>query len=71
EHTIGESVVSPIKASDYIRPIEEGQAQELPFEEDNSKKYQANSKKYQVKRTKLDEKKRKEITETLNNKNTK
>ena len=34
EHTIGESVVSPIKASDYIRPIEEGQAQELPFEED-------------------------------------
>lgn len=36
EHTIGESVVSPIKASDYIRPIEEGQAQELPFE--NGKK---------------------------------
>ena len=34
ENTIGESVVSPIKASDYIRPIEEGQAQELPFEDE-------------------------------------
>ena len=34
ENTLGESVVSPIKASDYIRPIEEGQAQELPFDED-------------------------------------
>lgn len=34
EATIGESVVSPIKASDYIRPIEEGQAQELPFEDE-------------------------------------
>ena len=32
EHTIGESVVSPIKASDYIRPIEDGNAQELPLE---------------------------------------
>ena len=37
EHTIGESVVSPIKASDYIRPIEEGQAQELPFEDGKKK----------------------------------
>jgi hypothetical protein len=37
EHTIGESVVSPIKASDYIRPIEEGQAQELPFEDEKKK----------------------------------
>ncbi len=34
ENTIGESVVSPIKASDYIRPIEEGKAEELPFDED-------------------------------------
>ena len=34
ENTLGESVVSPIKASDYIRPIEDGQAQELPFDED-------------------------------------
>ena len=33
ENTIGESVVSPIKASDYIRPIEEGNVQELPFED--------------------------------------
>ena len=33
EHTIGESVVTPIKASDYIRPIEETTAQELPFED--------------------------------------
>ncbi len=32
EATIGESVVSPIKASDYIRPIEDGKAQELPLE---------------------------------------
>ena len=38
ENTIGESVVSPIKASDYIRPIEEVKAQELPFDEDT--KYQ-------------------------------
>ena len=35
ENTIGESVVSPIKASDYIHPIEEVKAQELPFNEDN------------------------------------
>jgi len=35
ESTIGESVVSPIKASDYIHPIEEVKAQELPFNEDN------------------------------------
>ena len=34
ENTLGESVVSPIKASDYIHPIEDGQAQELPFDED-------------------------------------
>ncbi len=35
EATIGESVVSPIKASDYIRPIEEGKAKELPFENES------------------------------------
>jgi hypothetical protein len=35
ENTLGESVVSPIKASDYIHPIEDGQAQELPFDEEN------------------------------------
>ena len=34
ENTIGESVVSPIKASDYIHPIEDSTAQELPFDED-------------------------------------
>ena len=33
EHTIGESVVSPIKASDYIRPIEDTTVQELPFDD--------------------------------------
>ena len=36
ENTIGESVVSPLKASDYIRPIEDGKAEELPFD-DNAK----------------------------------
>jgi hypothetical protein len=34
ESTIGESVVSSLKASDYIRPIEDGKAEELPFGED-------------------------------------
>ena len=37
EHTIGESVVSSLKASDYIRSIEEGKAEELPFNEDKTK----------------------------------
>jgi len=32
ESTIGESVISSLKASDYIRPIEDGEA-ELPFED--------------------------------------
>ena len=36
EKTIGESVVSPIKAKDYIHPIEDATAQELDF--DNSGK---------------------------------
>lgn len=35
ESTIGESVVSPLKASDYIRPIEDGKAKELPFDEED------------------------------------
>ena len=36
EASLGRSVVTKQKASDYIRPIEEGDAQELPFDE-NSK----------------------------------
>ena len=36
ESTIGESVITSAKASDYIRPIEEGTALELPFD-DNTK----------------------------------
>lgn len=35
ESTIGESIVSPLKASDYLRPIEEGKAEELPFDDNN------------------------------------
>lgn len=35
ENTIGESVVSSLKASDYIQPIENGKAEELPFDEEN------------------------------------
>jgi hypothetical protein len=37
ESTIGESVITAAKASDYIMPIEEGTAQELPFEDNTSK----------------------------------
>lgn len=37
ENTIGESVISSIKASDYIRPIEDGQVQELPFDDEETK----------------------------------
>ena len=33
EASLGRSVVTSQKASDYIRPIEEGNAQELPFDE--------------------------------------
>ena len=32
EQGLGRSIISPDKASDHIRPIEEGQAQELPFD---------------------------------------
>lgn len=32
---LGRSVVTSQKASDYIRPIEETKAQELPFDDDN------------------------------------
>ena len=33
EQGLGRSIISPQKASDYIRPIEEGEAQELPFDD--------------------------------------
>ncbi len=33
EKGLGRSIISPMKASDYIRPIEDAQAQELPFED--------------------------------------
>ena len=33
ESTIGESVVSPIKASDYLKSIEDKTQQELQFED--------------------------------------
>lgn len=33
EQSLGQSVISSKKASDYIHPIEEGKAQELPFDE--------------------------------------
>ena len=35
ERRIGRSVISSDRASDHIRPIEEGKAQELPFEEND------------------------------------
>ena len=40
ERQLGRSVISSEKASDHIRPIEEGKAEELPFEEnpENNKK---------------------------------
>ena len=34
EQSLGQSVISSAKASDYIRPIEDGKAEELPFEDD-------------------------------------
>ena len=33
EKGLGRSIISPNKASDYIKPIEEAQSQELPFDE--------------------------------------
>jgi len=36
EKGLGRSIISPNKASDYIRPIEETQSQELPFNEDSN-----------------------------------
>jgi hypothetical protein len=33
ERQLGRSVISSERASDHIRPIEEGKAQELPLEE--------------------------------------
>ena len=35
EKRLGHTVISSKKASDYIRPIEEGEAKELPFDEQN------------------------------------
>ena len=34
ERQLGRSVISSERASDYLRPIEDGKAQELPFDED-------------------------------------
>ena len=34
EESLGRSVVTSQRASDYIHPIEEGKAQELPFDDD-------------------------------------
>ena len=34
---LGRSVISSKKASDYIRPVEDGEAKELPLEDKNSK----------------------------------
>ena len=37
ERQLGRSVISSERASDYLRPIEESKAEELPFDEGNSK----------------------------------
>ena len=37
ERQLGRSVISSKKASDYIRPVEDGEAKELPFEGEDSK----------------------------------
>ncbi len=37
ENGLGRSIISPNRASDYIRPIEDTQSQELPFDEDTDK----------------------------------
>ncbi len=37
ERQLGRSVISSEKASDYIRPVEETTAQELPFEDEKDK----------------------------------
>ena len=37
ERQLGRSVISSERASDYLRPIEEGRAQELPFDENTDK----------------------------------
>ena len=38
ESRLGHSVISSERASDYIRPVEEGKAEELPFENEDKKK---------------------------------
>ena len=35
ERQLGRSVISSERASDHIRPIERGEAKELPFEDEN------------------------------------
>ena len=45
ENTIGESIVSPLKASDYIRPVEDSETQELPFDENDIQCNENNNKK--------------------------
>ena len=37
EKGLGRSIISPAKASDYLRPIEEAKSQELPFDDPNNK----------------------------------
>lgn len=37
ERQLGRSVISSQRASDYIRPIEEGKAEEMPFDEEETK----------------------------------
>ena len=37
ESRLGHSVISSERASDHIRPIEEGKAEELPFEDKEDK----------------------------------
>ena len=37
EKGLGRSIISPAKASDYLKPIEEAKSQELPFEDEDKK----------------------------------
>ncbi len=37
EKGLGRSIISPDKASDHIKPIEEGTAHELPFDDKDKK----------------------------------
>jgi hypothetical protein len=42
ENTIGESIVSPLKASDYIRPVEDSKTHELSFDENDIQRNENN-----------------------------